>query len=565
VKIKEGAVQMPGQIEKLQLQNNKNEPDERLACNIDVEGAMDIYIPYKNRIFRRLSRVTSEMYTASIDVQLGEYGINQNIFKKKLEIPDQQNTSPEALKKLVTAQIGTFVLTAGAIKRLSSLIAKGNRMVDAVIERAKEELFDFTISKNIYGLAIDIGTTTISAYLHDIETGNLACVGMIENSQAQWGSDIISRTARIAADTAIIRDMQEKLVSDINTLISNFHLDYSVRSNQIYDIVVVANPVIMHLFLGENPEPLAISPFINRLKGGVRTNIQEVEALGNLSVNKNCRIEALPSISGFVGADTVSGIIATAMHKQEEISLLIDIGTNGEIVLGNRESLISASTAAGPAFEGAQLTNGTTCRSGAIYKVDISSDGEIKYKTFGDTAPVGICGTGIADVLAKFVTNGIINKRGYFINRDTWSNIKGDFFVIVPKQETAMFSPIFITAKDIEEVQKGKSAIRSGIDILMREAGITIDKVRHVYISGSFGNCLAIDNAITIGMIPFFPNAKYTSLKNSAGIGSRIALLSLNAREEAKKIADSTKHINLALSKGFNNMFIDNMMFMEAE
>lgn len=355
--------------------------------------------------------------------------------------------------------------------------------------------------------------------------------------------------------------MQEKLIDEINNIISFFHQNYSIPHNKIYDMTVVANPVITHFFLGLSPESLSQSPFIPTVSKWVSISADSLGTKPALSVNRNCRIEILPGIGGFVGSDIVAGILATDIHKKEEISLFVDIGTNGEVVLGNRDRLICTSVAAGPAFEGAHLMHGHPYQNGIIHTLEIDAGGEIHYVTLGGSAPIGLCGSSFIDAMAAFISNGIIDDRGHFVNKKRWPQLKNNFFVLVPKQNTANFNPIGITAKDVEEIQKAKSAIRTGIDLLIREMNISPDVIRNVFISGSFGFFLNINNAKRIGMIPDLPSAEFHFLKNSAGIGSRLALLSSKARAECKEIASFTEHINLAHHREFNNCFIDNMLF----
>jgi len=319
-----------------------------------------------------------------------------------------------------------------------------------------------------------------------------------------------------------------------------------------------------HFFLGLSPESLSQSPFIPAVSNWVSTSTDSLGTRPGLSTNRNCRVEILPSIGGFVGSDIVAGIVATGIHKNKETSLFIDIGTNGEIVLGNCDRLICTSVAAGPAFEGAHLSHGRPCQNGIIHTLEIDPGGNIRYETLGGTAPIGLCGSSFIDSMAAFISNNIIDDRGHFVNKKRWPQIKDNFFVLVPKQNTANFHPIGITAKDVEEIQKAKSAIRTGIDLLMREMNISPDIIRNVFISGSFGFFLNINNAKKIGMIPDLPFAEFHFIKNSAGIGSRLALLSREARKECEEIASFTEHVNLAHHREFNNCFIDNMLFPAA-
>ena len=563
VTLKNGEVKPPGKIEKLQLTAQKSGDEERLACCIGVQSPMEIYIPYKTRIFRGYSNVPIEMYKSSIKQELEKQKFKPNIsiFTISLGTDGKKGMS---LEKILKDEFPGFSICEQARKKFPLFERNGHKEASLVIDNQGKLVMDVTNNKRIYGLAIDIGTTTISAYLHNLNDGKLECVGFTANGQNQWGADIITRAARIAEEPELLEKMQERLVEEINTLISGFHRDYSISNDCIYEIVAVANPVIAHLFLGIDPKQLTESPFISCLSGWTSVSIDYKPAFTHLSVNQCCRINVMPEIGGFVGGDAVAGVMAAGMHEKEELSILIDVGTNGEVVIGNSKRLVSTSLAAGSAFEGAHLSHGRACQNGTIHKINFDDDGNIFCNTLGGAVPFGLCGSSVIDAIAGFLKKGIIDKRGRFTTDGKWPQVKGDRFILVPKQKAATFSPIYISAKDIEEIQKAKSAIRTGIDLLMKNMGITPDMIKNVYISGSFGICIDEKNARTIGLIPHFPQAKFNSIKNSAGVGSRLALLSMNAREKAEKIASFAEHVNLANNPEFNNMFIDNMLFKEA-
>ncbi len=564
VRISKGEPALPEKLERLQLETHASHPDDRLACNVKIRGPMEIYVPYNNRIFRHRLAVPDELYDTSVNDRLQEKGLSPNIGIEPIDISELQNLNPTSYEKWISKKFSSYVASPGVIGKLLPLVLIKTEKAFAVIDLNRSEIIDFSRSDKSYGLALDIGTTTISAYLHDLQNGELKCVGLAGNGQSRWGLDVITRAANTVHDPSLLSKMQEKLVEEINGIISFFQVNYSIPSEKICDMTIVANPVITHFFLGLSPESISQSPFIPAVSNWVSTSADWLGTCPNLAVNRNCRIEVLPSIGGFVGSDIVAGILATGIHKEKEISLFIDIGTNGEIVLGNRDRLLCTSVAAGPAFEGAHLSHGHPYQNGVIHTLEIDAGGEIRYETLGGATPIGLCGSSFIDAMAAFISNGIIDDRGHFVNKKRWPQIKNNFFVLVPKQNTATFSPIGITAKDVEEIQKAKSAIRTGIDLLIREMNISPDIIRNVFVSGSFGFVLNIKNAKSIGMIPDLPSAEFHLIKNSAGIGSRLALLSRKARKECEEIASFTKNVNLAHHTEFNDCFIDNMLFPAA-
>tara|TARA_B100000315_G_scaffold259397_1_gene315297 strand:- start:24314 stop:27145 length:2832 start_codon:yes stop_codon:yes gene_type:complete len=562
--IKKGKTTPPGKIEKLQLQSRDAHPNERLACCIKIKEAMEIYIPYFSRTFQFQNAFSDKLYEKSIGKELDIFGFKPNIEVKQLNLASLSGSSTLSYEKRIAKQLNNYKIDPSIIGNFASLFLKRQKKqqdINAIIDREKAEVIDFSCSNEIYGLAIDIGTTTISAFLHNLTTGELKCAGSIENPQQQWGLDIITRTSKIMNDPTMLHTQQNNLIEAINKLISNFHRDHSVPNNQIYEIVVVGNSVMTYLFLGLSPESLAQSPFVSTVSQGVATSIENLHSQTKLAINPGCRIEILPGISSFVGADTMAGILATGIHKKQKISLFVDIGTNSEIVLGNRGRLVCTSVPAGPAFEISHLIHGNSYQNGIITSIDIDSAGSVHHETTGNATPYWMSGSSTIDAIAEFLRHEIINRRGHFINTHQWPQIKNNIFILVPKQKTAHNSSIFIYNRDIEEIQKAKSAIMTGITLLINKMGIEPKDIRNILISGSFGINININNAITIGMLPDFPWAKYQFIKNSAGIGARIALLSRNARKTADDIASRVEHINLANHKDFFKYFIENMLF----
>lgn len=559
--VKKGKTIPPDKIEKLQLQSRDAHPNERLACCIGIKEPMEIYIPYFSRTFQFQNAFSDKWYEKSIGKELDIFGFKPNIEVKQLNLTSLSGSSTLSYEKRIAKQLNNYKIDPFIIGNFASLFLNKQQDINVIIDREKAEVIDFSCSNKIYGLAIDIGTTTISAFLHDLTTGELKYAGSIENPQQQWGFDIITRTTKIVNDPTMLHTQQDNLIEGINNLIFNFHHNHSISNNHIYEIAVVANPVMIHLLLGLSPESLAQSPFVPTVSQRVSISIENLRSQTKLAVNSRCRVEILPSIGCFVGADTVAGILATGIHKKQKISLFVDIGTNSEIVLGNRDRLICTSVPAGSAFEISHLTSGHTYQNGIITNIDIDPAGSVQYETTGKATPCGMSGSSTIDAIAEFLRHGIINRRGHLINRHQWPQIKNNVFILVPKQKTTANNPIFISTNDIEEIQKAKSAIMTGITLLINEMGIAQKDIRNIFISGSFGININIKNAITIGMLPDFPWAEFKFLKNSAGIGARVILLSRNARKIASDIALQVEHINLANHKDFFKFFIENMLF----
>ncbi|MGK7345157.1 MAG: ASKHA domain-containing protein [Candidatus Nitrospinota bacterium M3_3B_026] len=564
VMIKNGETGQPDRAEAFQLQARGADPKERLACRVKVGGPMSVYVPYHSRIFQSHMTASGELFEKSISKELAPFGFEPNVGVEEAPLPSLAGPAPSSWEEWVTGRLGLNGMSPQVAGRLASMINESDGGVRAVIDRQRGEIVDFTRSDKVYGLAVDIGTTTISAYAHDLKTGELACVGSTENPQTRWGMDVVTRTTRVVEDPSLLPVAQANLIEGVNRLIAHFHRDHALPNDRIYDMTVVGNPVIIHMLLGISPESLARAPFTPTVSRWVSATARGLHAKNRLAVHPECRVEILPSAGGFVGADAVAGALAAGVSREEELSLFVDIGTNGEIILGSRDGLLCASVAAGPAFEGAHLSHGRVSQAGAIKRIRLTAPGRVEFETIGGAAPFGLCGSAVIDALAEFSRHGIIDERGKFAANGDWPQLKGDFFILAPKQKTATFNPIGITRGDIEEIQKAKSALRTGISLLMKEMGAAPEDIKKVTVSGSFGFSLDIGNAKAIGMIPALPRAEFRYIKNAAGIGARMALLSKNAREEAGRIAGITRSVSLVDHGDFMNLFIDNMLFPAA-
>jgi MtaA/CmuA family methyltransferase len=561
VRVKDGDVSPPETIETLHLRDMEGTSGQRLACRARALGDAGIYVPYFSRVFK--SRIVSLDGSAQCDMsaELSRSGFSPNITTKLLRLPEMTASGIPSYEEWAAKSLSPARIDARAIGTLSSLITGGASDIFAVMDVTQGEVIDFSPTSAIYGLAVDMGTTTITAYAHNLATGELKCAASMGNPQSQWGSDVITRVSHVARDPSMTGRLQAKLIEGVNGLIEHFHREGFINQGRIYEMVVVGNPIITHLFLGLNPESLSKAPFIPTVSRRVSTSAEALRSKIHLAVNPSCRVEIPPSVGGFVGSDAVAGILATGMYDDDEACLFIDIGTNGEVAAGNRHRLMSVSVAAGPAFEGLHAAEGRGSQNGVIQRISMNADGEVKYELMGGSAPLGLNGSSVIDAVAGFIRLGVIDGRGKFVNRDRWPQMKDDVFILLPKDKTALHSPIYISAPDIVEIQKAKSAFKTGITLALKGLGMTPSDVRKVFISGLFGSSINVDNAKRIGMFPEFPNARFVTMRNSAGLGARILLLSVNARRDVERIAGITEHMNLANHAQFMNLFIENMLF----
>ena len=393
-----------------------------------------------------------------------------------------------------------------------------------------------------FGVAIDIGTTTVVVFLQDLASGKTVGVESFVNPQAAYGHDVISRihhTIEHAGGIARLRDM---IVTGINEAIDDLCRRTGISYNDIFKTTVAGNPTMLHFFLGKNSASIASAPYRPVFTEAQRKTGKEC----GLCMNPAGVVLVLPSISGFVGADVVAGMAATPFFDTGAFSLYIDIGTNGEMAIGNRKKMYCCSTAAGPAFEGATLHCGVGGVEGAIYSF---KDG--RYKTIGGCAPIGICGSGIVDIIAFLLEKEIIDHNGYMEAA----------YRIEQKERTATGKEIVLLPRDVREVQLAKAAICAGITILVKSAGISLDVVESVYLAGAFGMFMNVENALAIGMLPCQLKDKIVCVGNAAGYGARLALCSVDFEESLGRIAFKAHYIELSGREDFSEEFVKEMIF----
>jgi uncharacterized 2Fe-2S/4Fe-4S cluster protein (DUF4445 family) len=387
----------------------------------------------------------------------------------------------------------------------------------------------------IYGTALDIGTTTLAMYLVDLETGGVRSVCARENPQTRYGNNVVSRIEFAKKGQSILEQEIRTAVNEMITTLTD--------PSQVYEIVVVGNPVMRDLFFGHSVESLGRSPFEPLSVESVRKMANELR----LEANPNARVYGLPLIGSFVGADALAVVLATGMCKHEEINMAIDIGTNTEIVLGNRNTLMATSCAAGPAFEGSSITHGICGVSGAIKEVQIDH-GNVAYKTIGYADPVGICGSGLIDMLAGLLENHIINGRGKFFGH---------------KKEFSIAGRIGLSEEDIDQLNLAKTAVSVGIKILVERYGIRLEDIERIFLAGAFGYYINVENAIRIGLLPPIELEKVEKVGNAAVEGARQALVSKIKREDAEAVAKRIEHIKLEEEADFIEKFVGELYFQK--
>lgn len=413
-----------------------------------------------------------------------------------------------------------------------------------------------------YGVAVDVGTTTVVATLMDLSTGAAVAVSSNLNRQAPFGADVISRIARARMDEMAAVELQRTVVATIDGLLADVYRASGITSDQVYEMVVAGNATMLHLLLGVDAHAISVAPFIPAFREplGLPAN-----ALG-VDIHPEGRIQLLPSIGAYVGADIVAGIQATGLTREPELRLFVDVGTNGEIVLGNVERVLASAAPAGPTFEGGHVKHGMRAADGAIESV-VLDGAEIDLQVIGGAAPRGICGSGLIDAVAQLRLVGLLDASGRLADADEVPEhpLVDRLVEIDGVRAFRLADGIELTQRDIRELQSAKGAIATGIAALMEIMGVAADDLHQVLLAGSFGTYIDPQSARVIGLVPPVPTERITAAGNAAGEGAKMALLSFREREMAFDLLRRVEYVELSGRPGFNEAFIGSVGFPDLE
>jgi len=412
------------------------------------------------------------------------------------------------------------------------------------------------------GVAIDLGTTSIVAALASLASGEIESVSSRTNPQARFGDDVISRIGH-AGTPGGLSELQKAVVECLNELIDELAEKAAARTEKIADVVVSGNATMMHLLLGISPARLGTAPYEPAFRTHDPVPLQRIGITGNTEA----KARLLPNIAGFVGGDTVAGILATGMHRSATLRIFIDIGTNGEIAVGNSRRLVASSAAAGPALEGGRIEKGMRAVEGAIDHVRIDDD--VRVSTIGGGPPGGICGSGVIEAVAGMLSAGLIHPDGRLATSDEILSLPDALARrldgVGAKRRFVLSStsqgPIYLTQKDITEVQLAKGAIRAATEILLEEWGAGIEDVAELLVAGAFGYHLGAREILRIGLIPSLPAEKVSFVGNTSLEGALGVLLSRKASDEAFRIADDVEFVELANRQDFQDAFVRSLAF----
>jgi uncharacterized 2Fe-2S/4Fe-4S cluster protein (DUF4445 family) len=459
------------------------------------------------------------------------------------------------------------------LRRLPDVVRTSGWQVTAVIvgqELVSLEPGDSTA--RLFGLAFDLGTTSVVGMLMDLNSGAPLAVRSALNGQAIYGADVISRISHAMLNEAGLAQLNEQIMQTLNTLTAQLLAEAAVAAHEIYEVVMAGNATMQHLLLKLNPEAIGLHPFIPVVDEMVQVQAHEI----GLQILPQAQLHLLPYFGAYVGADLVAGVLATGLAQSEGVRLLVDVGTNGEIVLGSARRTVATAAPAGPAFEGAQIKDGMRASEGAIESVTISQD-RVTWQVIGNVPPLGLCGSGLIDAVAQLRLSGLLLPSGKFITSEQAAQkfgpelarriITGEdgmrAFVLAWPDETGSGRPITLTQRDIRELQFAKGSIAGGIEVVMRELGVEPEDLLEIYLAGSFGNYINPQSARIIGLVPAVPVERIKAVGNAAGEGAKMALLSFRERQVARALPHLVEYHELSGRGDFNDSFISVLQFPE--
>ncbi len=533
----------------------------RLACQARLVGAAEVIVPDSSLLVEH--RVAVEGMTREVVVE-------PNVRKVPLRLPPPTTDDARVDLKRVMDALGRGVQPPDrlhVLQRLPGNLRDSNYQVTAVIAGgalAGVEAGD--TSTDAYGAAIDIGTTTVVLYLCHLPTGEVAAIASELNPQSRYGEDVISRLQVAVSEPQGLAHLSAAAVQVVNELVGRAAQEAGVRTSSIYELAVVGNTCMTHLFLGVNPTGLGAVPFVPAFRG---PQTLPAAALG-IDLSPAATVFVAPSIGSFVGADTVGVVLATELDRADGLVVAVDIGTNGEIVVARNGELRACSTAAGPAFEGARISCGMRAAAGAIDQVRINED--VAYHVLGEVPPQGLCGSGLVDAVAELVRIGVVTETGRLrrpeevprlsekVRRRLIENQDGMQFLLASSEESAGQRAIALTARDIRQTQLAKGALSAGIALMLEEVGAVPGDIEALLLAGAFGNYISRESAVAIGLIPALDGDRIHSVGNAAGVGARLALLSVAERRRAEGIARRVEHVELSQRESFHDHFADAMV-----
>lgn len=582
IKVEEGAFEKFGieskkdnlspltEEEREKLSRTELENNYRLSCSALLQGDVLVYIPEESRGAGQIILETGRERDILVDPTVQNYFVEMEPASLQDQTDDLERIRLTLRNKYGINSIQS--IDYPVTKELPYIVRAQDWRVTVAAWDSKEIVKVAPgLVEDPWGIAVDVGSTTIAAYLCNLRTGESPVRKSLMNPQLRYGEDIISRVTYSLNEPEGLKNLNKAVIDGVNSLVESLTAEARLKPDDVMDMVVVGNTIMHHLFLGIDPQHVGRVPFVPAFKCSMDFKARDL----GIKISQGGYVHWLPLEAGYVGADNVSVLLAEEPYKKDEIVLIIDIGTNGEIVLGNKEKLYSTSCATGPALEGAQIKWGMRAAKGAVEKVHIDPSskepqikiiGQDKWYRKGKDAPLayGICGSGIIDVIAEMFKSGVIEKSGRFnpdldnprVRRGEDGKME---YVLCWAEDTSINKDITVTQSDVRAVQLAKSALYSGAEYLIKKRGV--DRLDKIVLAGAFGNYINKESAMVMGMIPDCELEKVEAVGNAAGDGAKLALLNRTKRKEAERVAAEVEYIETAIEPDFQMRFTEAMAF----
>jgi len=532
----------------------------RLACRASARGDLVVEVPPLQ------TRPKAALAGVGRHVILRPAVQKRHLVLEEPSMEDQRSDLQRVLDALEDLEPHTSI---EGLRVLGSVLRSSGWDVTAVV--CDQELIDLEpgdTTARRFAIAFDVGTTTVVATLLDLESGQPVAVRSLLNRQQPFGADVITRISATMMDSEALGALSARVHETMASLVSEVCAEGEVDPREVYEITICGNVTMMHLALGIDPEPLSMAPFV------VSTHSLPEVLASDFGVTVHPRAPAFvfPSLGAYVGGDIVAGMLATGLTRDRRLRLFIDVGTNSEIALGSVDRVVATAAPAGPAFEAAQIRCGMRAAAGAIEGVKLSGDA-VSLDVIGDQEPVGICGSGLVDAVAELVHCGLLDHSGRFIPDDDASQSHpglSDRLTKIGEERVFVLDwrggadperAVFLSQRDVRELQFAKASIATGWNILMRELGVDDSYISQVLLAGSFGAYLTPLSAVRIGLVPRIALPRIVSAGNVAGEGAKIAALSVRERAEAHSILREVEYVELSGRADFNDMFVDQLSF----
>jgi uncharacterized 2Fe-2S/4Fe-4S cluster protein (DUF4445 family) len=553
----------PTEDERGQLSAQELSSGLRLACQTKVVADTTVTVPDASRFFEQRILATGEGGTSRLCPAVRKLAL-------ALPQPTLEDNRADSDRLLDAVGEPDLEVDIGTARQLPTAVRADQGRVTAVLHRRDliaVEPGDTTAS--LFGLAVDIGTTTVVGSLLDLATGHELGVAARTNPQVSYGDDVVARIQHAGKNEGL-QELRTAIIACLNDIVEELTTSCGVPADAVYKAVVAGNTTMNHLFLGIDPTNVALIPYPAVFR---QATIFPASDIG-LEIHPFARVATLPNIAGFVGGDTVGVVLATRMLESDAPTLAVDIGTNGEMVLGTRDHLVCCSTAAGPAFEGARIRYGMRAAAGAIEQVRLDHD--VELSVVENAAPRGICGSALISLVAGLLRRGMLEPTGRLVPADELPSEVPDrlrqrmvehdeaaAFMLVSAEDSALDEPILLTQRDVRELQLAKGAVRAGIEILLKRADMDAEDIERVLLAGGFGNFIRRRSALRIGLLPPIEHERIRFVGNAAIVGAKMALACVDYRQQAEEISTRIDYVELGALPDFQAWFAEAMMFPE--